>query len=157
MPIQETWVWSLGPKIPWRRKWKPTPVFLPGKSHGQWSLGGYNLWGCKELDVTELLSTHTLNKGRCHQLVWMGKETKVSFGDMQTVFVFLLFSSERNGNEVRGPHDTGERSWCVPEALSFLYPASAHASFPPVLTVGAPSGLRECMLLPVSRLIFLYL
>ena len=27
-------------KIPWRRKWQPTPVFLPGKFHGQWSLGG---------------------------------------------------------------------------------------------------------------------
>ena len=28
-------------KIPWRRKWQPTPVFLPGKSHGQWRLSGY--------------------------------------------------------------------------------------------------------------------
>ena len=34
-------------KIPWRRKWKPTPVFLPGKSHGQRSLAGYSPWGCK--------------------------------------------------------------------------------------------------------------
>ena len=32
-------------KIPWRRKWQPTPVFLPGKSHGQRSLGGYSPWG----------------------------------------------------------------------------------------------------------------
>ena len=29
-------------KIPWRRAWQPTPVFLPGKSHGQWSLVGYS-------------------------------------------------------------------------------------------------------------------
>ena len=41
-------------KIPWRRKWQPTPVFLPGKSHGQRSLVGYNPWdrrvryGCSE-------------------------------------------------------------------------------------------------------------
>jgi len=34
-------------KIPWRRKWKPTPVFLPGEFHGQRSLAGYNLWGHK--------------------------------------------------------------------------------------------------------------
>ena len=34
-------------KIPWRRKWQPTPVFLPGKSHGQRSLGGDSPWGCK--------------------------------------------------------------------------------------------------------------
>ena len=40
-------------KIPWRRKWQPTPVFLPGKSHRQRSLAGYNPWGCKELDMTE--------------------------------------------------------------------------------------------------------
>ena len=40
-------------KIPWRRKGQPTPVFLPRKPHGQRSLLGYNLWGCKELDMTE--------------------------------------------------------------------------------------------------------
>ena len=32
-------------KIPQRRKWQPTPVFLPGKSHGQRSLAGYSTWG----------------------------------------------------------------------------------------------------------------
>ena len=37
-------------KIPWRRKWQPTPVFLPRKSHGQMSLAGYRPWGHKELD-----------------------------------------------------------------------------------------------------------
>ena len=40
-------------KIPWRRKWQPTPVFLSGKSHGQRSLAGYSPWGHKELDTTE--------------------------------------------------------------------------------------------------------
>ena len=39
-------------KIPWRRKWKPTPVFLPGKSHGQRSVAGYSPWGCKKSDMT---------------------------------------------------------------------------------------------------------
>ena len=37
----------------WSRKWQPTPDFLPGKSHGQRSLGGYSPWGCKESDTTE--------------------------------------------------------------------------------------------------------
>ena len=37
----------------WSRKWQPTPDFLPGKSHGQRSLGGYSPWGCKESDMTE--------------------------------------------------------------------------------------------------------
>ena len=40
-------------KIPWRRKWQPTPVFLPGESHGQRSLVGYNPEGRKESDRTE--------------------------------------------------------------------------------------------------------
>ena len=40
-------------KIPWRRKWQPTPVFLPGESHGRRSLVVYSPQGCKELDMTE--------------------------------------------------------------------------------------------------------
>ena len=36
-----------------RRQWHPTPVLLPGESHGQRSLAGYSLWGHKESDVTE--------------------------------------------------------------------------------------------------------
>ena len=43
-------------KSPWSRKWQLTPVFLPGKSHGQRRLAGYSPWGCKELDTTEGLS-----------------------------------------------------------------------------------------------------
>ena len=39
----------------WRRKWQSTLVFLPGESHGQKSLAGYSLWGCKESDTTEEL------------------------------------------------------------------------------------------------------
>ena len=50
-------------KIPWRRKWQPTPVFLPGESHGWrshgWrSLVGYSPRGCKESDTTERLHFH---------------------------------------------------------------------------------------------------
>ena len=54
-PCFDPWVW----KIPWRREWLPTLVFLPGESNGQRSLVDYNPWGCKELDTTEWLSTHT--------------------------------------------------------------------------------------------------
>ena len=42
-------------KIPWRRKWQPTPVFLPGESHGQRSLVDYSPQGHKESDMTERL------------------------------------------------------------------------------------------------------
>ena len=38
----------------WREKWKPTPVFLPGESQGRGSLVGLRVWGCTELDTTEV-------------------------------------------------------------------------------------------------------
>ena len=56
--MQETQVQSLGWKSPWKRKWQPTLVFLPGKSHLQRSLAGYNPRGHKELDTTEQLNVH---------------------------------------------------------------------------------------------------
>ena len=43
------------------RKWQPTLVFLPGKFHGQRTLVGLQSQGCKELDMTEQLSTHAYN------------------------------------------------------------------------------------------------
>ena len=42
----------------WRRQWHPTPVLLPGKSHGRRSLVGCSPWGRKELDTTERLHFH---------------------------------------------------------------------------------------------------
>ena len=54
MPGFDSWV----RKIPWKRKWQPTPVFFPGEFHGQRSLVGYSPWVPKELDTTEWL-THS--------------------------------------------------------------------------------------------------
>jgi len=42
----------------WRRQWQPTPVLLPGKSHGWRSLVGYTPWGLEESDTTEQLHFH---------------------------------------------------------------------------------------------------
>ena len=42
-------------KIPWRREWQSTPVFLPEESHGQRSLAGYSPWSPKEVNMTERL------------------------------------------------------------------------------------------------------
>ena len=44
-------------KIPWRRAWQPTPIFLLGEAHGQKSLAGYSSWRHKELDRTEMKLT----------------------------------------------------------------------------------------------------
>ena len=50
---QESRVQSWVGKIPWRRKWQPTAVFLPGEAHGQRSLVDHCPWGCKQLDTTK--------------------------------------------------------------------------------------------------------
>ena len=52
----ETRVRSLGREDPWKMKWLPTPVFLPGESHGQRSLVGYSPWSRKESDTTKQLT-----------------------------------------------------------------------------------------------------
>ena len=75
-------------RIRWRRKWQPTPVILPGKSHGQRSLVGYNPWGHKESDTTERLThthTHTQkirtkNKAKEKHIVSRGKWKKKKKG-----------------------------------------------------------------------------
>ena len=55
-------------KIPWGRKWQLTPVFLPGKCHGERSLTGCSsLWGRKESDSAEQLNKHT-----CTQYLFPG-------------------------------------------------------------------------------------
>ena len=54
-------------KIPWRRKRQPTPVFLPGESHGQRSLADYSPRGCKS---QTRLSAHTRTHTHTHTLIW---------------------------------------------------------------------------------------
>ena len=51
-------------KDPCRSAWQPTPVFLPGESHGQQSLAGYSPWGHKESDTTKRLTLSQLNYTR---------------------------------------------------------------------------------------------
>ena len=51
-------------KIPWRREWLPTPLFLPGEFHGQRSLAGHSPWGHKALGTTEWLTLSLSNRKR---------------------------------------------------------------------------------------------
>ena len=70
--MRETWVRSSVGKIPWRKKWQPTPVLFPGKSHGRRSLIGYSPWDRKESDTAEQLHFDvTLRTDLCTRL---GKE-----------------------------------------------------------------------------------
>ena len=54
------WFDSWVGKNPWRRKWQPTPIFLPGKFHGQRSLAGYLPWDRKESNMTQRLTLHKM-------------------------------------------------------------------------------------------------
>ena len=63
----------------WRRKWQPTPVFLPAESHGQRSLVGYGSWGCEESDMTEQLTLSLSFPGGSHS-----KESACSTGDLDS-------------------------------------------------------------------------
>ena len=54
--MQATQVQSLIRKIPWRRAWQPTPVFLAVEFHGQRSLVGYSPRGCKDSDTTQQIT-----------------------------------------------------------------------------------------------------
>ena len=48
-------------KILWRKKWQPTPVFLPGEFHRQRSLACFSPLGCKELNMTEVTDTFSFS------------------------------------------------------------------------------------------------
>ena len=56
-------VWSWVRMIPWRRKWQPTPIFLPGEFHGWRNLAVYSLQGWRESDTTERLTRGSPPKG----------------------------------------------------------------------------------------------
>ena len=75
--MQETRLQSLGREDPQEKKWQPTPVSLPGKSHGQRGLVGCSPWGHKELDMTYRLSNNnkTLNENNPENLM-LKKVTK---------------------------------------------------------------------------------
>ena len=67
--MQETQVRSPGRQG--RREWKPTPLFLPGESHGQRSLMRYSPWGHKESDTTELLTLLTTTVSSVRTSTWL--------------------------------------------------------------------------------------
>ena len=65
-------------KMPWRRKWQPTLVFLPGESHGQRGLAGYSPWGRKESDSTEQLMLLLFLKEFLAEVDWLISLVKYS-------------------------------------------------------------------------------
>ena len=74
----------------WRRKWQPTPVFLPGEFHGQRNLVGYSPWDHKELDITEWLSTHLKSQDIWNLINF--KMTRVRQGYLLSLCLFNLYA-----------------------------------------------------------------
>ena len=69
-------------KIPWRRKWQPTPVFLSRRSQGQRSLVGYSPWGCKSQIQLKLLKNNKALKG---------EETFICFSNIHSSFIEMTY------------------------------------------------------------------
>ena len=83
-------------KIPWRREWQPTPVLLPGESHGQRSLAGYSPRGRKESDTTEGLTlTATVKDSLPLRQVWKDTSLKILYPAV-SLYVPILTLENRN-------------------------------------------------------------
>ena len=98
--MQETGVPSLGEEIPWRRRWQPTPVFLPGESHGQRSLASHSLWGRKDLDTTEQLSAHTILPSLGKARVGLGQIGKLRLNSLNVTEIELEKSVSESRTEL---------------------------------------------------------
>ena len=138
-------------KIPWRRKWQPTPVLLPGKSHARRSLVGCSPWGRKESDTTERLHFHFL-------LIYMEKEMAIH---SSTVAWKVPWTEEPGRLQSMGSLRVGLGSklfpytvlllcWhpsCVGESKLALGGFSSSPVSPlPILLAAATMGHRSCSL-----------
>ena len=85
----------------WRRKWQPTPVFLPGESQGRGSLLGCSLWGRTELDTTEATQQQQQQVG--HNFSWLQSPCAVILEPQKIKSVTVSTVSPSICHEVMGP------------------------------------------------------
>ena len=125
-------------KIPWRRKWQPTPVFLPGKSHGQRSLAGYSPWGCKASHTTEKYSVLVRiwwNDG--YNTVFNGMQTRDSLLERQSENIYWVLKNSCNFPGAYAKETfRNTNQWMD----------GVHHSLTPVKKGGKPTGLEKLIL-----------
>ena len=100
--IQETLVNFWVRKIPWRKEWLLTPVFLSGEFHGHRSLAVYSPWGGKEWDTTKRLSLHFTSKTRNPSIKNQEKEESfiLYYSCLTILYYDFYFCLTRNTNFV---------------------------------------------------------
>ena len=103
-------------KIPWRRKWQPTPVFLPGKPHGQRSLAGYSPCDRTDSDTTEKLGMHTHTQ--CDIYAWIHSLYQQHLDHIQDVTGVCPVSSLDFQGTARLPR--GYIRWHITLSLSLM-------------------------------------
>ena len=81
----------------WRRKWQPTPVFLPGESQGWGSLVGCRLWGCTESDTTEATQQQ---KGQMLLVLFLAYQMCDLEKSILSSLCLSLLSCKWNGNKL---------------------------------------------------------
>ena len=99
-------------KIPWKRAWQPTPVFLFGESHGQRRLVGYSSWGLKESDMTKQLTLLLLLTPTLFFIYFFSKVCSLSYSSatLRTIFpikMTLIFCQTKTSflpRGIRRPH-----------------------------------------------------
>ena len=83
-------------KIPWRRKWQPSAVFLPGESHGQRILAGYRPWDQKESNTTEWLTLpHSRYQGWRYRFSCCSRKLHQGFYKSQHYHSYLILEVHR--------------------------------------------------------------
>ena len=132
-------------KIPWRRKWQPTPVFLPGKSHGQRNLTGYSPWGHKESDMTE------------HTYVYAHTHTHTHTHTRYPYFSVVLADAVGFGWSLLA-HCSATHAWSYLCQAPILGPGfsywpcvNVHVDLPPNYLLAAPLGRPVFQMQPWPR------
>ena len=100
--MQENQVRSLGWKDAWRRKWQPTPIFLPGKSHGRRSLVGYSPWSQRvgyDWTTNTSIFLDVLRLRAC----CLGNQLRLDSGDFQSSFLPKLWGREKGWSLNQSP------------------------------------------------------